>query len=207
MSRTFNWLGGFLIGAAVMSLADPQSGPSRRVFLRGKAIRTLHLTTDFLDRAVRDLRNRTCGAIAEAKARRRNDEPEDPVLIERVRARLGRSTVHPHAIEVDANGGRVILRGTIPSGEAVAALAATAGVLGVTSVLDRLERQDSGEIVVESSESSNGTARRTFASWSPGMQLLAGVGSALVLATGVILITRTRRGAAKTLPDYASLIA
>ena len=42
MSRTFDWLGGFLMGAAVMSLADPASGPRRRAFLRGKAIRTLH---------------------------------------------------------------------------------------------------------------------------------------------------------------------
>jgi hypothetical protein len=206
MSRTFDWLGGFLMGAAVMSLADPLSGPSRRVFLRGKAIRTLHRTSDFLERAIHDLRNRTCGAIAEARARRRNDQPEDPVLIERVRARLGRSTVHPHAIEVDANRGRVTLRGIVPAGEAMAALAATGDVLGVTSVLDRLERLDSDEIVPGATEASDRIAPRTFARWSPGMQLLAGVGGALVLTTGVILLARTRRAPVKQ-PDYASLIA
>lgn len=206
MSRTFDWLGGFLMGAAVMSLADPLSGPSRRAFLRGKAIRTLHRTSDFLERAVHDLRNRTCGAIAEARARRRNDEPEDPVLIERVRARLGRSTVHPHAIEVDANRGRVTLRGSVPADEAAAALAASAEVLGVTSVLDRLARQNSKEAAPGASEASDPNSLRAFTSWSPGIQLLAGIGGALVLTTGVILLARTRRAPVKQ-PDYASLIA
>src|SRR5262249_24527839 len=42
MNRTFDWLGGFLLGAAAMSLADPLSGPPRRVFLRGKTMRAFH---------------------------------------------------------------------------------------------------------------------------------------------------------------------
>src|SRR5262245_34260860 len=45
MIRTIDWLGGFLLGAAVMSLADPLSGPRRRVFLRGKTMRAFHDVT------------------------------------------------------------------------------------------------------------------------------------------------------------------
>jgi len=209
MSRTFDWLGGFLLGAAVMSLADPQSGARRRSLVRGKAVRALHETSGFIDRAARDLRNRACGAIAEAKARRRHDEPEDAVLTERVRSKLGRHAAHPHAIEVEARRGRVTLRGPVPGTEAADLLDATSAIPGVTSVLDRLERQDSGELGLESlAHASPKTAWRTrFATWSPGMQLLAGAGGLLVLTTGVVVLARNRRRLARTLPDYASLVA
>jgi len=110
MSRTFDWLGGFVLGAAVMSLADPLSVRRRRVFLRGKAVRAFHETTDFLDRAARDLR--------------------------RVSQQFPR----------------------IPT-------------------------------------------------WSPGIQLLAGVGGLLLVTSGALLLARARRGSTRNMPHYASLVA
>jgi len=208
MSRTFDWLGGFLLGAAAMSLVDPKGGPRRRVFLRGKTIRAFHGATDFLDRAVRDLRNRASGAVAEARARRRSDEPEDRVLIERVRSKLGRHAAHPHAIGVDAHRGRVTLSGSIPDARAADLLAATATVPGVQSVLDRLEHEEADELDAPSPCTSPRRAGPwAVARWSPGVQLLAGIGGALVITTGAALLVRSRRHRPRTSPDYASLVA
>jgi hypothetical protein len=66
MSRTFDLAGGFLIGAGLMFLADPISGARRRALVRDKAIRTMHHSNDFLNRAGRDLRNRARGSNAES---------------------------------------------------------------------------------------------------------------------------------------------
>ena len=59
--------------------------------------------------------------------------------MERVRATLGRFVSHPHAIEVAALNGHVVLRGPILAGEVDRLLQAVAEVPGVVDVADELE--------------------------------------------------------------------
>jgi osmotically-inducible protein OsmY len=88
----------------------------------------------------RDLRQRLQGAVHEA--RHAGEEVPDDVLVERVRAQLGRPVSHPRAIDVHAERGVVTLSGPILRGEVDDAIARVARIRGVRSVRNELQVQD-----------------------------------------------------------------
>jgi osmotically-inducible protein OsmY len=63
---------------------------------------------------------------------------DDAVLVERVRAALGRTIANPHGIEVKAFDGRVVLRGPVTPEELAEIVACTRRVRGVREVDNRL---------------------------------------------------------------------
>lgn len=65
------------------------------------------------------------------------------MLVNRVKAELGRHAVHHRALEITAGGGRVTLRGPALAGEVDELLRAVSSVRGVTGVEDRLEVHES----------------------------------------------------------------
>jgi osmotically-inducible protein OsmY len=95
-----------------------------------------------LDTAARDWSNRATGTVAEARRRFRADQPADDVLVERVRAALGREVSHPRAIDVEARNGMVRLCGPILSYEVNALLRVVESVPGVRNIDNRLEPHD-----------------------------------------------------------------
>jgi hypothetical protein len=130
-----------------MYVLDPDKGRRRRAIARDKAHSIVVGTGDAVRVVRRDAASRIKGLRARARHLfRRRALPDDLVLIERVRARMGRLVSHPHAIQVGAREGRVTLSGPILAHEASPLLRAVRTVWGVTDVDDRLvahERPDS----------------------------------------------------------------
>ena len=115
IGQTFVFLGGMGLGAGLLFILDPQLGGARRAWVRDKMGRGVHVFGRFLDRRVRDLRNRAQGRVAELRAS--GEQVNDDLLVERVRAQIGHVLSHPAAIEIIASDGLVIVRGPVLEGE------------------------------------------------------------------------------------------
>jgi gas vesicle protein len=147
LMKSTDLLVGAAIGAALALMLDPQSGRRRRALVRDRMVRASRKTRDGLDATARDLYHRTRGMAAVARGRLTERSIDDARLIERVRARLGRATSHPHAIDVEVEQGEVTLRGVILAREINNLLATVAVVRGVRNVINELEPHDSAESI------------------------------------------------------------
>jgi osmotically-inducible protein OsmY len=128
-----------MAGAAIMYFLDPAWGRSRRAWLQQKAGalgRDARRTQDALARStlnhVHGALHTIHGMVDEA------EQVDDVVLVERVRAALGRTIANPHGIEVKAFDGRVVLRGPVTPEELAEIVACTQRVRGVREVDNRL---------------------------------------------------------------------
>lgn len=112
-------IGVTLLGAGIAYLADPRYGIGRgnRRWRRSRARRIA-----------------SSGASSDANV----PNTPDPLLVERVRARMGHVVSNSRAIAVSAHEGRVTLRGPILSAEAHRLLDAVRGVSGVLEIDDQL---------------------------------------------------------------------
>ena len=140
MNSRYTWATLLGLGAGVMFLFDPQTGNRRRALLRDKLRRYSRKAGDRASAWSEMAADHAQGLAAETRARFRDEAVDDRTLIERVRAELGRVLTHVSAIAVEAQDGRVTLRGDILEHEAEAALAAARSTRGVRSVEDALER-------------------------------------------------------------------
>jgi osmotically-inducible protein OsmY len=138
MSEVRAFLCGAGMGACLMYWLDPQQGRRRRALLRDQFVAQGHRAERSAGKIWRDTRNRAEGLAHELRGTFESDEATDGVLIERVRAMLGRVTSRPRAIEVAARDGHVTLKGTVPANEEHAVVEAVSGVKGVCSVESRL---------------------------------------------------------------------
>ena len=119
------------LGAGLMYLLDPQAGGRRRAVARDKALHLLKEGGAAARKTSRDLGNRTRGLVAEAGSRLRRTELDDEILRDRVRSKIGHVVSHPHAVEVTAEGGRVLLSGPV--------LASEASRLGMPNLMSELQ--------------------------------------------------------------------
>ena len=126
------------LGAAAMYFYDTQRGHRRRALLRDKLTRLVNVSDDALDAATQDLGHRMQGWAAELRAMRTPGEAPDPVIVARVRSRLGRVCSHPHAVEVTSTDGNVTLSGPMLAGEADPVLSSIRAVHGVRNVTNKL---------------------------------------------------------------------
>jgi hypothetical protein len=136
-------LSGIAIGVAAALVFDPARGGRRRALMRDKMIDLTRATREALDSARRDFRHRARGVEADAHDWIGERPLDDPRLLERVRARIDRVCSYPHAIEVQVEQGRVVLRGPVLAAEVHDLLSAAAAVRGVESVTNDLQPQDS----------------------------------------------------------------
>src|SRR5438067_4493768 len=174
---------GITLGAAGAFLLDPQHGRRRRALLRDKMDRGMHETREFADAATLDLRQRARGLAARAKSLRGGQAPDD-VLVERVRAKLGRYSSHPGAITVTALNGRVVLTGDILAEEQERLFDAVRSVRGVEHVDNQLSAYQSAEGVSSLQGGSAPDLERPELlqeSWTPGVRLIGGGAGALLL--------------------------
>lgn len=195
-------------GGAAMYLFDPDRGARRRALLRDQVVHTLRISRDAMDAGARDIANRSTGAVGRARSLLTRRHASDDVLVERVRAKMGRYVSHPGAIEVDASGGTMRLSGSILRDEHDGLLAAVRGVAGVKDIVDSLTVYETAEGI---SELQGGIPRRGEEfelmqdNWAPAARILIGAaGTALVLhglrgglpgillaAAGAIILLRT----------------
>jgi BON domain len=126
-------------GIGLMYFMDPERGRRRRALVRDKITHTTRVSTDALGAVCRDLSHRTAGFMSRARGVLRRRPVDDEVLVERVRAKLGRLVSHPHAIEVKASDGYVHLRGPILQADVSRLIRGLNRVPGVRNVINALD--------------------------------------------------------------------
>ena len=141
MNRGTALVTGAGLGAGMMFLFDPVRGRRRRGMARDKVIAVLNEMGDATDTTRRDFMNRVRGFVVVLRSRLiPEQEPmSDTVLVERVRARLGRVVSHPHAIKVTAREGYVTLSGPILAHEVDRLMRQVSRVRGVRDAEYRLD--------------------------------------------------------------------
>ena len=132
-------LTGVGLGIGLMYFMDPERGRRRRAFVRDKIAHTTRVSTDALGAVCRDLSHRTAGFMSRVRGVLRRRPVDDGVLIERVRAKLGRLVSHPHAIDVKATDGYVHLRGPILQSDLSRLIRGVNRVPGVRNVINALD--------------------------------------------------------------------
>jgi uncharacterized membrane protein len=204
--NTTPWLTGFGLGWGLSYLLDPAVGGRRRAVIRDKAIRATNVLEDAVDTTARDVHNRMRGVIADLRAWRSPDTVSDPVLVARVRARLGGSIRHPRSIEVTARERRVTLRGPILADEVLSLLQTVASLRGVRGVNNRLEiHAEPGDVPGLQGDPGRWRGGERFellqAQWSPTARLLMGLAGGVLLGFGI-----HRQGVIGTLVGTGGLV-
>jgi hypothetical protein len=106
---------GFSVGIGLVYLLDPGRGRRHRALIRDRLSRSEHVGADALGRTRR---------------------------VEPVWPKPGRVVSRPRGLEVEADGGRVTVRGTIPRADVPDLLAGIASVPGVQEVVNELDVDD-----------------------------------------------------------------
>ena len=216
MIRSLDFYRGLVLGLGAMYLFDPDQGKARRARVRDTGLRRLRSTREYVGKAGRDLSHRAHGVAARATARMHSDHPDDRSLSERVRAKLGRYVSHPHAIEVDSRDGRVELHGPILRDEVEALIAAVSSVRGVSEVINLLDPHSESDHIPGlqgGARAPRTRSRVSPAAWTPGVQLMAGLVGAVIVALGTVqVVTHIRNGRHEAMldleeemPEYAML--
>lgn len=167
---------GFALGAVGAFMLDPQQGARRRALARDKVVRGMTQGREFADAAREDLRQRARGL--------RGGPVSDEVLAERVRAKLGRYSSHPAAVQVDAQAGRITLSGDILAAEVEPLFDAVRAVRGVQHVDNRLNAYPSatGVASLQGGDTDDHERSALFRpNWTPGIRLIIGGTGALLL--------------------------
>ena len=180
-------VGALMLGAGAMYLFDADRGPRRRALLRDRGSHVLRRAGEAAGKKARHLRNRARGVVAEARVRSGHGEPVgDEVLVERVRAALGRVVGDASAIEVTASDGQVRLSGSVSGSQLDTLLRTVERVPGVEEVYDELETGESWNGLPRS----NGWARNLASEgrrsgMAPALRLLAGVAGGVATMKGL----------------------
>jgi osmotically-inducible protein OsmY len=112
MGNVLGLVAGIGVGAGVMYLLDPSRGKRRRALARDEVAHVGRSAWRTGKGRLRDAFNRAIGVATVALARIQGEGmPDDDVLAERVRSRLGHIAGHPEGIDVAAHNGTVTLTG------------------------------------------------------------------------------------------------
>lgn len=209
---------GLGLGAGLMYFLDPGRGRRRRALIRDKVAHTARIGEDAIEATGRDVAHRATGVTARMRRMARRGPVDDLVLVERVRAKLGRYVSHPRAIDADAVDGRVTLRGPILQAEVKRLLKKVNRIPGVREVVSELEAHEEAGSVPALQGGTMPHGERTGIrkrAWSPTMRLLtgttgmalAGYGAsrrdargAVLAAAGLGLLARAARNLATSRP-------
>ncbi len=184
---------GGALGALAMYFLDPRDGRRRRARTRDKVVHAARVVNEAGKVTARDTAHRAKGVWATTKKLFKHEDVPDEVLVERVRAELGRVVSHPHSIEVAVAGGHVTLSGPILAEEVRPLLRCVRHVNGVRAVSDRLTVHEDASHVsgLQGGHPRQGSRFELMQdNWSPAARLTTGtIGAALMLAA-----TRARGG-------------
>ena len=188
-NRLLGGMGSLAAGAGLMYFLDPGRGTARRADVKQRATRVARSAEQFVEAGARDLEHRARGLVHEARARMHPDRPDEEILAERVRARLGRLCSHPRAIQVSVReGGFVELKGPVLEAEAERVVEGIRHVRGVREVDDDLRRHATAEGVPALQGGPAGPKPELLQeTWAPGTRLAAG-------AAGLFLVGKALLG-------------
>ena len=187
MNKGLTFGAGLGLGTGLMFLLDPDRGRRRRALIRDKGIWAARKTGECWDATARDVRNRTHGIVSDLQSRFSSAPADDAVLVDRVRAKLGRVVSHPSAIHVTAQNGNVTLAGPILASEVPELLACVNRVHGVNEVVNNLEVHESADnhpALQGGRERQGNRFEFMQENWSPAARLVAGAAGATLAAYG-----------------------
>jgi uncharacterized membrane protein len=167
-------------------------GARRRARICDLGTHAVSLTKRGLGKTGRDARHRAYGTVASLRSLVRHEEVGDQVLVERVRAKLGRLVSHSHAVHAVASNGTVTLTGAILDGEADRLVRSIGRMRGVRQVIDQLERHQEAAHVPALQGGRAPTGARPDVlqtNWAPATRAVVGTAGAALVALGV-----SRRG-------------
>jgi uncharacterized membrane protein len=127
------------LGAVAMYYLDPARGRYRRALVRDQLVHAGHKANHGANVVARDSRNRVVGLVARLRGLMDRGQPDDAVLVERVRSCLGRVVSHPRAIHVESSDGVITLTGQVLSAEVPLLVDCVLGVPGVRDVRNQLD--------------------------------------------------------------------
>jgi uncharacterized membrane protein len=178
-------LTGAVAAAGVMYYFDASHGRRRRADLGERSAGAARRGLSRLQAASRDLAHRARGLGARATALLRGGEVGPTVLVERIRARLGRVVSYPGAIHVSVDERHAVrLAGVVLAWEHEPLRRAVAGVPGVGEIRDELQVHESAEHVSAPQGVARRSRRAQTAEWggtSALRLLMALAGSSLLL--------------------------
>ena len=160
-----------------MYFADPSRGKRRRAIARDGAAARWRDVAHEIDKAARDLSNRTQGLNAGVQSVFRRPGADGPLLEARIRSRIGRVVSHPHAIRVGIEpDGRVLLHGDILTHEAPYLVKTVSSVPGVKQIVNHLDAHDEPGGIASLQ---GGAGRRHYSefaqeNWTPVLRISAG---------------------------------
>ena len=185
MNKGLTFGAGLGLGTGLMFLLDPDRGRRRRALLRDKGVWAARKTGECWEATTRDLSNRTHGIVSELKSHLSSAQIDDDVLVQRVRAKLGRAVSHPSAIQVTAQNGTVTLAGPVLASEMSGLLSTVGGLRGVNDVVNNLEAHESAEnhpALQGGRERQGDRFEFMQENWSPAARLVAGAAGATLAA-------------------------
>ncbi len=177
------------LGAAAMYYCDPARGRYRRALVRDQLVHAGHSASHGTSVVGRDTRNRAVGMGARLRALLSpGRQPDDAVLVERVRACLGRVVTHPHSIEVHAQDGVVTLSGPILEEEVPLLIDCALGVAGVRDLRNELDvHAEAGSLPGLQGNPRPRTGHRSAfmqENWTPTARAAGGLGGLLAASYG-----------------------
>ena len=176
-------------GAALAYFLDPETGPRRRARVRDTVAHSSVLARRAAGKTSRDVAHRMSGAAASLRHIAETEAIDDVVLLERVRAKLGRVVSHPSAIDVLVTAGNVTLRGPILKREWKPALREIGSVRGVADVIDALEvHEQAGNVPALQGGAAVPRERSEFfqENWAPATRACMGAAGAALAIGGVM---------------------
>jgi uncharacterized membrane protein len=182
-------LTGLGLGAGLTYVLDPERGRRRRARLRDRVARATNLTGDCMGATGRDVLNRASGVAAQLRGTASRGPLDDRVLVERVRAYLGRAVSHPHAIDVESVDGIVTLRGPILQAEVPQLLRTVERVRGVREVINALEEhEEAGNVPsLQGGKTPPGLQPDIWQrDWSPTTRLVVGTAGTALTGYGAL---------------------
>ncbi len=185
-------LAGLGLGAGLMYFADPERGHRRRIHARDKINWAIHHGEKAVDRSFRDLTNRVHGLIAQVVGAVLPERIPDEVLVDRVRARLGRLVCHPGAIDVNVADGRVILKGDVLAQDFPRLLRGVGCMAGVREVIDNVNvhAEPADVPALQGKQTVTGECFELLRPrWTPATRVVIGLGG-----LGLMVLAARRRG-------------
>jgi uncharacterized membrane protein len=163
-------------GMAAIYFFDRENGGARRNALVAKAQRLGRDAGRLASVSARDSWHRLAGTARQAWSHiGRSHWPEDRVLVERIRSRMGRIVPHPHKIHIASDDGVVTLWGPASEDESRRLAHVAQTMPGVREVLNHLEIHEGNEPATTEPSPFQHARHETLLNWGPSKRLVAGL--------------------------------
>jgi uncharacterized membrane protein len=176
-------LGGAAAGAAAFYFLDRERGAERRARFSRKAGGVAADLKDVATKCISDSQHRISGVVRQAWYGLQRSRPDDRVLEERIRSRMGRIVAHPHRIHVASSDGAVTLWGTATDYEIRKLIHTVEAMAGVVEVLNHLEPREVQAPPVEPNALQQAHHEISL-NWSPAARIVAGAAGSAAAAYG-----------------------